>query len=987
MVSLCQALEITTEEPANVFYNDQAVVLTIRYERERFGGGVIDYGVNDVKNRSVHKGRLALPVPSADFTTLTLEGLECGYYTVLVTAKSVSGMLEHTYAKIAVIRRTEVTEPDKSPFGVDAFLSWRFPMTDAPATSEHNAAAAYSRAVELMKRAGVSWVRDRIAWSHVQPEPNSWDYGRYNTAQRIQSDAGLRVLQVFHDCVPWASEMRRGDNEYRKKFPPKNLMTLYDFFLKTANHYEEEVNAWEIWNEFDVPVFFMGTADEYANILRASYLAIKKANPNAVVLFGSVTFATGLIVWGDTSYEDKEGQRYIEKVLENGVGDYFDIFNVHHYGTVGGLAGKIRRCRDLLKRYDCQRSIWLTEAGSTANRKMGESVEEIEREQAEYLVKTYCIALSEGIEKVFYFSFLQFIEHGTSNWGIVQIEDEKWQPKPGYAALATLINTLNDCEFRGVLGATPSRTTALVFESPDRQVVVAWNDLPTTKAFTLPLKEHIVWRQRSIYGTEKSERERGKIDITLSKEPVYLIIEGKDKIPKKAIMENEGWKWKQEIREKGEARKPEKIWVAIDHSPDTPGYSTDIVHGKVTVYSLHERAVKGALVIQARTGTLTKEIMRKRLDIEPSMFTEETFELKLSSEERQSLIYSGDEIVLRAFFDREDAMESSPITQRYITFEEPIETMQPSLLYELGTTSSFVLSFKRKDAEVPSASLTITHIPSTYELLTPPTQAIHFRDDSDMYRSSINLKKVSSSYKQGETLDFDVSVNGMTFHENTVLETRNIYKRKQDIVIDGKDSDWESYPFYYVGGIARAVHGQELYEGPRDASAWFRLCWDKDALYMFIDITDDEILNPFPHKSPWVGDAIELFLNARQGDEFGDPAYDKNVFQLFFIPPDDAREESMFHVWQPDGTIWKEFEYAIRRKSNGSGYYCEAKIDWSFLGRNDGKAGSRLGIELTLDDIDPGDYEHKQIVWRGSANNWRDASLFTPLILSNSAGE
>ena len=113
-------------------------------------------------------------------------------------------------------------------------------------------------------------------------------------------------------------------------------------------------------------MFFLGTADEYARVLKAASLGIKRGNPRATVLFGSVTFGAGEITWGDEVYFDREGIRFVEKILENGGGEYFDVFNVHHYGPVEGVVGKIRQCRKLMNRYGYDKPIWLTEMGSTS---------------------------------------------------------------------------------------------------------------------------------------------------------------------------------------------------------------------------------------------------------------------------------------------------------------------------------------------------------------------------------------------------------------------------------------------------------------------------------------------------------------------------------------------------------------------------------------------------------------------------------------------
>ena len=99
---------------------------------------------------------------------------------------------------------------------------------------------------------------------------------------------------------------------------------------------------------------------------------------------------------------------------------------------------------------------------------------------------------------------------------------------------------------------------------------------------------------------------------------------------------------------------------------------------------------------------------------------------------------------------------------------------------------------------------------------------------------------------------------------------------------------------------------------------------------------------------------------------------------MFFVPPDTYRAEPLVKVWQPADTVWHDIEYAFS-VSDGRGYCLEVKIPFQTLGIEGEIKGRPIGFELTLDDIDPGDYEHKQLIWRGGSNNWRDPGLFSCL--------
>ena len=152
-----------------------------------------------------------------------------------------------------------------------------------------------------------------------------------------------------------------------------------------------------------------------------------------------------------------------------------------------------------------------------------------------------------------------------------------------------------------------------------------------------------------------------------------------------------------------------------------------------------------------------------------------------------------------------------------------------------------------------------------------------------------------------------------------------------------------------------------------------------EALYIFTDVTDDVLRNRFATETPWVGDAVELFLDVRPPDTLGTKEYDNHVFQAFFVPPDDVRDKPVVKVWKPK-TEWKNMQYKFK-VNKGRGYSLEMKIPWKDLNVKMPPEGCWIALDLVLDDIDPGDYEHKQLIWRGGADNWRDPSLFPKLQL------
>jgi hypothetical protein len=377
------------------------------------------------------------------------------------------------YLRFVVIPRREYFGP--SPFGMDAAFSW-FISDEGDLRT----------ACRLLKMAGVDWVRDRIAWGDVQPEPGKWNWNRYDMPMRVQKEEGLQVYQVFHDTAPWAARAPSGERE-AKRYPPRNLNDLSLFLSEASKRYEPSVAAWEIWNEVDSSVFFAGAAEDYAPLLEKASMSIKSQSQDSLILLGSMCFFQGTHVANGVIYEDREGERFLEKMLECGAGKSFDIYNFHYYGPADGLLDRFKIDRGILERYGLEtKPVWLTEMGLSGKGPTTSEIQQFERDQVDYLIKTFALAGALGIEKVFYFIFPSFLEFGQSYWGIYDYDSSLgWSPKPAYLALAQLTHTLKaaNCLGRLELGEA---IRGILYRVDGKDLLVLWTRKPEGETLFLP---------------------------------------------------------------------------------------------------------------------------------------------------------------------------------------------------------------------------------------------------------------------------------------------------------------------------------------------------------------------------------------------------------------------------------------------------------------------------------------------------------------------
>ncbi|MBM4049655.1 MAG: hypothetical protein FJ279_31555, partial [Planctomycetes bacterium] len=194
----------------------------------------------------------------------------------------------------------------------------------------------------------------------------------------------------------------------------------------------------------------------------------------------------------------------------------------------------------------------------------------------------------------------------------------------------------------------------------------------------------------------------------------------------------------------------------------------------------------------------------------------------------------------------------------------------------------------------------------------------------------------------------------------------------QAAAIDGAVSEWPAERALELRD--RVVHGERRDEA--DLSGRFWLAADRDALYLAADVRDNWVGNFRRYDQPWVGDAVEFFLDLRPADQLGKADYAEGVFQFFFIPADERTTQPTWLLSKPRTPFSSDLALSSRRTPQG--YALEVRIPWRSFGAYAPKPGSAVGLDLGLDDVDIAQATERkaQMMWAGTSRNFVDASGF-----------
>ncbi len=301
-----------------------------------------------------------------------------------------------------------------------------------------------------MKEMGMEWVRFDIEWGFVQygndKEKNSktYDWSRYDRIINAAAKYNLKSLPILTYTPEWARVpgCRGGAH-----CPPADPHTFAAFAAAAATRYKDKgVHYWEIWNEPNSFDFWATKADckAYTALLKATYPALRKADPKAFVLTGGLA----QVATNDVSISDLD---FFSCIYNEGGKNYFDAVSNHPYtfpnfpsATINNAWGRMSTSvisfRSIMKANgDGNKKIWITEYGAPtggpdSNWYISEEKQAQMVEDALSLYKTY-----DWVGPFFWYTYIDSGKEPTSNenfFGFIRFDGT---PKPAYYKLKEMI--------------------------------------------------------------------------------------------------------------------------------------------------------------------------------------------------------------------------------------------------------------------------------------------------------------------------------------------------------------------------------------------------------------------------------------------------------------------------------------------------------------------------------------------------------------------
>ncbi len=195
-------------------------------------------------------------------------------------------------------------------YGMQAFLWWRAETAD--------------RDLRLIREADFGWVKQLFGWRDIEGGgKNQFDWERPDRIVDQVESHGLNLIVRVDNQPEWAGGGFPGIG------PPDNLQDYADFLYALASRYKDRIRAYQIWNEPNLAREWgerPPNPAEYTEMLRIAYGAIKRADPDAMVISAGMAPTSR---WDDVAMPDVE---FIKGMYEAGAKPYFDVLGVHGAG-------------------------------------------------------------------------------------------------------------------------------------------------------------------------------------------------------------------------------------------------------------------------------------------------------------------------------------------------------------------------------------------------------------------------------------------------------------------------------------------------------------------------------------------------------------------------------------------------------------------------------------------------------------------------------
>jgi hypothetical protein len=324
---------------------------------------------------------------------------------------------------------------------------------------------------------GSAWVRIPADWAALEPTRGKFAWGPLDAAVKHATDARLSVVVVFLHTPKWAALTADAPEEVWLRQPPRDLKDWQAFVAAVGKRYHGRIAAWQVLPSLHFSAF-RGTGQDYFDMLHAARVAIRGADPQALVVAAA---PAGLDL------------AYVKMLLTRAASEFDALVMVPNGRPPESVLEALGVIRARILR-DTRYQVWLTGADPIPS-----AVSPRDEEVGDQMARSAVVAAAGGVTREF--------------WG------GRWLSAKWASQRETLQRMLNGVRYVGWLSRGPG-VYAIVFTDGRQLLLAVWS---TSGSVNIPLDSDGTLKVTAASGASSPAVTRdGKPGILAGPEPLFV---------------------------------------------------------------------------------------------------------------------------------------------------------------------------------------------------------------------------------------------------------------------------------------------------------------------------------------------------------------------------------------------------------------------------------------------------------------------------------
>jgi hypothetical protein len=379
--------------------------------------------------------------------------------------------------------------------------------------------------MEMLAASGARWVRMDFAWDEIEKAPLQYDFSEYDNLVRTLESYRLSPYFIFdYSNKLYDNGMSPYTEEGRRAFAR--------WAAASVEHFRGRGIIWEMYNEPNIQQFWRPKPNVHDYILLALEVgeAIRTVAPGEAYIGP----AAALVDF-----------HFLDACFKAGLLNYWSAVSVHPYRQrePESAAEEFRLLRQLIAAYAAKGKQVPIIAGEWGYSSTWNWQGMDEAKQGKLLAREFLNNFASGVPLTIWYDWHDDgadPKEPECHFGLVRFPYQSdspyvYSPKPGYLALKTLTSFLNGYRFSKRLPVGSPDDYVLLFARQKDVRLVAWTTSSAERKVVIPAN----WGRFSItdhlgQGLRPAAAHEGKLGITLTDAPHYLVPKHPNKVLQKA---------------------------------------------------------------------------------------------------------------------------------------------------------------------------------------------------------------------------------------------------------------------------------------------------------------------------------------------------------------------------------------------------------------------------------------------------------------------